>query len=56
LSDYVNELPALVGSQTPRAATTSAAATVGANLYNLRSLGANRTLVLLDGHRVAPRR
>lgn len=54
LSDYVNQLPALVGSITPRVATTSAAATVGANLYNLRALGANRTLVLLDGHRVAP--
>lgn len=54
ISDYINELPALVGSQTPRAATTSAAATVGANLYNLRALGANRTLVLLNGHRVAP--
>ncbi|WOF43000.1 TonB-dependent receptor [Sphingopyxis indica] len=54
LSDYVNQLPALVGSQTPRVATTSAAATVGANLYNLRALGANRTLVMLDGHRVVP--
>lgn len=54
LADYVNELPALVGSTTPRVATTGASATVGANLYNLRALGANRTLVLLDGHRVAP--
>ncbi|WP_019832858.1 TonB-dependent receptor domain-containing protein [Sphingomonas sp. PR090111-T3T-6A] len=54
LADYVNQLPALVGSTTPRVATTGASATVGANLYNLRALGANRTLVLLDGHRVAP--
>lgn len=54
LADYINQLPALVGSQTPRVATTSAAATVGANFLNLRALGANRTLVLLDGHRVAP--
>ena len=54
LSDYVNQLPALVGSITPRVATTGASATVGANLYNLRALGANRTLVLLNGHRVAP--
>lgn len=54
VADYVNELPALVGSTTPRVATTGASATVGANLYNLRALGANRTLVLLDGHRVAP--
>lgn len=54
LSDYVNQLPALVGSTTPRVATTGASATVGANLYNLRALGANRTLVLLNGHRVAP--
>ena len=54
LADYVNQLPALVGSTTPRVATTGASATVGANLYNLRALGANRTLVLLDGHRIAP--
>ncbi len=54
IADYVNELPALVGSITPRVATTGASATVGANLLNLRALGANRTLVLLDGHRVAP--
>jgi outer membrane receptor protein involved in Fe transport len=54
VADYVNQLPALVGSTTPRVATTGASATVGANFLNLRSLGANRTLVLLDGHRIAP--
>lgn len=54
IADYVNQLPALVGSNTPRIANTGASATVGSNLFNLRSLGANRTLVLLDGHRVVP--
>lgn len=54
IADFVNQQPALVGSQTRRIGNTSAASTVGANLFNLRQLGANRTLVLLDGHRVAP--
>lgn len=54
LSDYVNNLPALIGSNTPRIGTSGASGTVGSNLYNLRSLGPNRTLVLLDGHRIVP--
>lgn len=54
VADYVNQLPALVGSNTPRIANTGASVTVGSNLFNLRSLGANRTLVLMDGRRVVP--
>jgi iron complex outermembrane recepter protein len=54
LADYVNQLPSLVGSATPHTGITAAGVNVGANLLNLRGLGANRTLVLLDGHRVAP--
>ncbi|MDE2411638.1 MAG: TonB-dependent receptor plug domain-containing protein, partial [Sphingomonadales bacterium] len=54
IADYVNQLPSLVGSQTPRAGLPTAGPTIGAQYFNLRSLGINRTLVLLDGHRVAP--
>lgn len=55
LADYVNQLPTLAGSVSPRnnnGSTTGG--TAGANLLNLRGLGPNRTLVLLDGRRVAP--
>lgn len=55
IADYVNQLPALSGSTTPRNPQSSVgAATGGANLLNLRSLGTNRTLVLVDGRRTAP--
>lgn len=53
LADFVNELPSLSGSSTPR--TTVAAVSggnAGINALNLRNLGVNRTLVLLDGQRV----
>lgn len=53
LADFVNELPSLSGSSTPR--TTIAAVSggnAGINALNLRNLGVNRTLVLLDGQRV----
>jgi len=52
LADFVNELPSVVGSSTP--ATTNRAQSnggAGINSVNLRSLGSNRTLVLLDGRR-----
>lgn len=53
LADFVNDLPALVGSSTPRTATTNlSSASAGSNFLNLRGLGANRTLILLDGRRV----
>lgn len=55
LADYVNQLPALVGSTSPRNNNgTTSGGTAGSNLLSLRSLGANRTLVLLDGRRVTP--
>lgn len=54
LADYVNELPALSGSTTPRNNVASVSTgLVGINALNLRALGANRTLILLDGQRVA---
>jgi iron complex outermembrane recepter protein len=53
LADYVNELPSMAASNTPRAnGGFVSAGLVGINALNLRNLGANRTLVLLDGQRV----
>ncbi len=55
VADIVNDLPQLTPSVTP--ATTIigvGGGTGGANFLNLRSLGVNRTLVLLDGARVVP--
>jgi outer membrane receptor protein involved in Fe transport len=54
LADLVNDLPALSGSATPITTTGSVTpGTNGINSLNLRNLGPNRTLVLLDGQRVA---
>ncbi|MCP5146224.1 MAG: TonB-dependent receptor plug domain-containing protein, partial [Gammaproteobacteria bacterium] len=55
VADYINQMPQLVGSSTLRTGNggTSGGA-AGLNLLNLRGLGANRTLVLIDGQRVAP--
>ncbi|SFS10370.1 TonB-dependent receptor [Sphingomonas jatrophae] len=55
IADYVNQLPSLAGSQSPRSsASTVGGGLAGANLLNLRNLGPNRTLVLLNGRRVTP--
>ena len=55
VADYVNQLPALSGSTTPRTAGGGiGGGTAGANLLNLRNLGPNRTLVLVNGRRVTP--
>lgn len=54
IADFVNELPSLAGSTTPRGNIASiSTGLAGLNALNLRQLGANRTLVLLDGQRVA---
>ena len=53
IADFVNELPATAANNTPRANVGFiSAGLVGINAINLRNLGANRTLVLLDGQRV----
>ncbi|NWK99124.1 TonB-dependent receptor [Sphingobium lactosutens] len=55
ISDFVNQIPALSGSNTPR--TNKALignGLAGANLLNLRNLGVSRTLVLMNGKRVTP--
>ncbi|MBX7200961.1 MAG: TonB-dependent receptor [Rhodospirillaceae bacterium] len=54
IADFVNQLPSLAGSSTPRSTTAGVSAgQTGINALALRGLGANRTLILLDGQRVA---
>lgn len=50
LSDVVNDVPALLSSTTSESSIDSGFAD-GANILNLRGLGSNRTLVLVDGRR-----
>jgi outer membrane cobalamin receptor len=50
LTDVVNDVPALLSSTTSENSIDSAFAD-GANILNLRGLGSNRTLVLVDGRR-----
>lgn len=52
LADTINLLPQFVGSQNSSIAANGPTNLQGQNLVNLRNLGANRTLVLIDGHRV----
>ncbi len=52
IADYVNDIPSLVGSATPANSNLNiSSGTSGINALNLRSLGTERTLVLLDGQR-----
>ena len=52
LADFINRMPALSGSLRPTASTTNVSGgTTGVNALNLRALGLERTLVLLDGQR-----
>ena len=51
LIDYLATIPALSNSQVPSDTTGSSLNTGGLSLANLRSLGANRTLTLVDGRR-----
>jgi iron complex outermembrane recepter protein len=50
LTDVVNDIPALLSSTSSESSIDSAFAD-GANILNLRGLGSNRTLVLVDGRR-----
>ena len=55
IADLVNDLPAAVGGATPQTSNLSFSnGQAGLNTLNLRSIGANRTLVLLDGQRSVP--
>ena len=52
VADFVNELPSIAGSSSPATSNRSiSGGTAGISSVNLRSLGNNRTLVLLDGKR-----
>lgn len=55
IADAVNILPSLAGSSTPRTGNAGVSGgQAGTNTLNLRGLGNDRTLVLLDGARVVP--
>ncbi|HEY2011418.1 MAG TPA: TonB-dependent receptor [Rhizomicrobium sp.] len=53
IPDALNKLPVFSGSSQPRTAGNGGAGS-GMNVLALRNFGAQRTLVLFDGHRVAP--
>jgi outer membrane receptor protein involved in Fe transport len=52
-ADALNKLPSIIGGRTPRN-QGNGSTNNGGNTLSLRNFGASRTLVLLDGHRVAP--
>ena len=55
LADFVNELPSVAGSTRPQNSQTSiSSGAAGVNTMNLRGIGNNRTLTLLDGQRSVP--
>ena len=55
LIDYLTTLPAFAGNYTPQSSTQNVSSgTAGTSSVNLRSLGTNRTLVLIDGQRSVP--
>ena len=55
LIDYLSTLPVFGGNYTPQSSSQNASSgTAGTASINMRNLGANRTLVLIDGQRVVP--
>lgn len=55
LADLVNQMPQFAGSTTPQNSRLSlSSGLAGINALNLRNLGAERSLVLLDGRRITP--
>jgi iron complex outermembrane receptor protein len=54
LSDSLNQLPIFRNSNTPASTGVGTTGNVGQSFLNLRSLGAQRTLILLDGRRIVP--
>ncbi len=51
IADGLNKLPQIIGGRTPRT-QGNASTNNGGNVLSLRNFGPQRTLVLLDGHRV----
>ncbi len=54
LADNLNDLPQFSGSRDQAGNPNPAGGNGAADELNLRNLGANRNLILLDGHRVPP--
>ena len=53
IADVINQMPQLTGSASPRVSNGNTSTGLnGINSLNLRGLGTNRTLVLMDGQRV----
>jgi outer membrane receptor protein involved in Fe transport len=52
-ADALNKLPNILGGRTPRN-QGNGSTNNGGNTLSLRNFGPSRTLVMLDGHRVAP--
>jgi len=52
-ADALNKLPNIMGGRTPRT-QGNGSTNNGGNTLSLRNFGPSRTLVLVDGHRVAP--
>jgi outer membrane receptor protein involved in Fe transport len=52
-ADALNKLPTIMGGRTPRN-QGNGSTNNGGNTLSLRNFGPQRTLVMLDGHRVAP--
>ena len=52
IADFVNDLPSVMGSEAPQNSQTSiSSGAAGINSLDLRSMGSDRTLVLMDGQR-----
>ncbi len=55
IADFVNTMPVFSGSDTPQTSQPSVSGgTAGVNALNLRNLGEQRTLVLINGQRSVP--
>ena len=52
-ADALNKLPTILGGRTPRT-QGNGSTNNGGNTLSLRNFGSERTLVLINGHRVAP--
>jgi outer membrane receptor protein involved in Fe transport len=52
-ADALNKLPTILGGRTPRT-QGNGSTNNGGNTLSLRNFGPSRTLVLMDGHRIAP--
>jgi iron complex outermembrane receptor protein len=53
VADALNKLPSILGGRTPRT-QGNGSTNNGGNVLSLRNFGPSRTLVLLNGHRIAP--